>query len=85
VRAGIAKSRSARAQTLAANRAFEQARQKYSEGSATQLEVVQAQRDAFGAELTRIQSDADLAYARALLRLDAGHPLAETKQKTSQP
>ncbi len=57
VRTGIAKSRAARAQA---------------KGAGTQLEVVQAQRDAFAAEVGRVQADADLTFARALLRLSSG-------------
>jgi outer membrane protein TolC len=75
VRAGIVKSRAARAEARAAVAAAERAGERYGLGAGTQLEVVQAQRDAFSAEVARIQADADLVYARALLRLDAGQPL----------
>jgi outer membrane protein TolC len=34
--------------------------------------VLQAQQDAFRAEVARIQADTDLAYARAALRTNAG-------------
>jgi hypothetical protein len=33
---------------------------------------LQARQDAFSADVARIQADADLAYARVALRLDAG-------------
>ena len=46
------------------------------EGVATQLDVTQAQRDAFLAAAARIQSDAELAYARASLRLAVGASLS---------
>ena len=49
-------------------------------GVATQLDVIQAERDAFAASVARIQSDAELAYARAALRLDAGRHDARTLQ-----
>jgi outer membrane protein TolC len=75
VRAGIAKSRAARAQTEAARLAARLAVERYRSGAGTQLDVVQAQRDAYAAEVARIQADADLAFARALLRLSAGQPL----------
>src|SRR5262249_36580804 len=75
VRAGIAKSRAARAQSEAAALAAQYATERYGNGAGTQLDVVQAQRDAYGAEVARIQADADLRFARALLRLDAGQPL----------
>lgn len=69
---GIVKSRSARAQAVAANKASELAVERYQAGVSTQLDVTQAQRDAFLAEASRIQADADLAFARASLRLAAG-------------
>jgi outer membrane protein TolC len=72
VHAAIEKSRAARAQITASKTAAELARDRYGLGAATQLEVVQAQQEAFRAEVARIQADADLAYARAALRANAG-------------
>lgn len=72
VEAGLAKCRAARAQATAATRAATLAEDRYGAGMATQLDVTQAQRDAFLADAARIQADADLAYARAALRLAAG-------------
>jgi outer membrane protein TolC len=77
VRAGIAKSHAARAQLRAASRAAELASERYSIGAATQLDVTQAQREAFLAKASQIQADADLSYARAALRLAAGVPLSQ--------
>lgn len=74
VQAGIAKSKAARAQAAAARKAAELAADRYGAGAATQLDVTQAQRDAFLADANRIQADADLAYARASLRIAAGFP-----------
>ncbi len=74
VRAGIAKSASARAQAAAAQKAEQLALARYQAGALTQLDVTQAQRDAFQAQAARIQADADLAYARVLLRVVAGKP-----------
>lgn len=71
VRASIAKARSAREQLKASNVAAELAQDRFSGGLATQLDVLQSEQDLFGAEVARIQADADLAYARAVLRLDA--------------
>jgi len=73
--AGLARSRSARAQHAAAAHAADLARDRYRAGAATQLDLLQAQRDAFSAEVTRIQADADLVNARTLLRLAAGRSL----------
>jgi outer membrane protein len=72
VRAAIEKSRAARAQVTASQTAADLARDRYSVGAATQLEVVQAQQEAFRAEVSRIQADTDLAYARAALRASSG-------------
>jgi len=77
VLAGIAQSRSARAGRDAAAHASEQARVQYMAGSATQLDLLQARRDAFSAEVTRIQTDANLLNARAQLRLAAGWSLVQ--------
>lgn len=49
VRTGIARARAARAQVQAATLAQDLARDRYTSGVATQLEVVQAQRDFFSA------------------------------------
>ena len=76
VAAGIARSQSARAGQVAAARAAEQARNRYRAGTVTQLDLLQAQRDAFGADVTRIQADADLVNARAQLRIASGRSLA---------
>jgi outer membrane protein TolC len=73
VRAAIEKSRAARVQIDASALAAELARDRYSIGAATQLEVVQAQQDAFRAEVARVQADTELAYARAVLRAAAGY------------
>lgn len=74
VTTGIGQCRSARAQASAAKVAAEVARERYGAGTGTQLELVQAERDLLDAEAARIQADADLAYARASLRLAAGLP-----------
>jgi len=44
-------------------------------GTITQLDLLQAQRDAFNAEVSRIQADADLINARVQLRLSSGGTL----------
>jgi outer membrane protein TolC len=70
--ADIARCRSARAQEAVSARAAEIARARYHSGVATQLDMIQADRDAFAAEAGRVQSDADLLNARLQLRLAAG-------------
>ena len=72
---GIAKSRAARAEALASTAAVERARERYREGAGTHFELVQAERDAYSAEVSRIQADAALSYARVALRLNASRPL----------
>jgi outer membrane protein TolC len=81
VEAGIAKSRSARAQASAATRAASLAADRYAAGVATQLDVTQAQHDAFLAAAAKIQADADLAFARASLRLATGVPVSDKRPR----
>lgn len=71
VRVSIEKARAARAQFQAASLAQDLARDRYSNGVATQLEVVQTQRDFFTAAVDKAQADFDLQYARASLRLSS--------------
>jgi len=80
ITAGIVRSKSARAGQEAATHAASQARDRYEAGTITQLDLLQAQRDAFVADVTRIQADADLVNARAQLRLAAGSSLLENTQ-----
>ena len=78
VHSSIANSRSARAQQKAANDAARLAEDRYQAGAATQLDLLQAQRDAYTADVARIQADANLANARTQLRLAVGvDPFAE--------
>jgi outer membrane protein TolC len=78
IESNLARSRSARAQAAVSAHAAEIARTRYRAGVATQLDLIQADRDAFAAEATRIQSDADLLNARLQLRIATGaDPFAE--------
>ncbi len=72
VHSDIATSRSARAQAKATAHAARLAADRYQAGAATQLDLLQAERDAYAADVARIQSDADLANARNQLRLATG-------------
>lgn len=72
VSSSITRSRSARVQVKSANHASQLAMERYRVGATTQLELLQAQRDAFTAEVSRIQADADLVNARLQLRIAAG-------------
>lgn len=85
VEAGIVKARAARAQVEATKEAARIGHERYAQGRATQLEVVQADRDAFDAEVGRIQADADLAYARHLLRSASGESLAAARFTKETP
>ncbi|MEN9799266.1 MAG: hypothetical protein RL653_2962 [Pseudomonadota bacterium] len=78
VRAAIEKLRAAGAQSEAATRAEMLASERYAAGTATQVDVLQAGRDALSAELSRVQASAELAQARASLRLSAHLPLEVT-------
>jgi outer membrane protein TolC len=73
--ANIARCRSARAQAALTAHAADIARARYRSGIATQLDMIQADRDAFAAEAGRIQADADLLNARLQLRLVAAKGL----------
>lgn len=70
--ASLARSRSARVEAKVSAHAAEIARARYKSGVASQLELIQADRDAFAAEAAQIQSDADLLNARVQLRLATG-------------
>lgn len=71
-KAAVKKLAAARAQVKAATRASSLAHERNLAGVATQLDVIQAERDLFAAELNDIQASAELASARALLALSAG-------------
>lgn len=73
--AALIKIDAAKAQVEAAQRAAQVSRDRYAVGSATQLEVIQAERDLFTSELGQIQARTELATARASLRLSAALPL----------
>jgi outer membrane protein TolC len=83
VRAQIGKARAARAQHESDQSAAQLAKDRYEKGTGTQLEVITADRDAFASDVARIQADADLAYARALLRLASGR--SRTPSGTPEP
>jgi outer membrane protein len=67
-----ARAIAAGAEVLAATRAAEAVHARYQAGTATHLELRQAERDAFAAQIARVRALADLAYARFALRLAAG-------------
>ena len=71
------KAQLVQAQVTAAARASQVAKDRYAVGAATQLEVIYAERDVFGAEVAQIQAMTELATARAALLLSAGLPLNE--------
>jgi outer membrane protein TolC len=66
------RAEAARAALEASARAVSDARARYDTGAATQLELIQAERDLFSAEVARIQADADLRIARLVLRIRSG-------------
>lgn len=69
------------AQVAAAQRASQVAKDRYAVGAATQVDVIQAERDLFGAEVAQIQARTELATARASLRLSAGMPIGKDAQR----
>lgn len=68
---------SAAAEAEAAREGLAAAQTRIAAGLATPLDLTTAQRDAFSAEVSLVQARAELAAARALLRLAAGQPLSE--------
>ena len=66
-----------------ANRAADLAQDRYAVGSATEFDVTQAQRDAFLANVSRLQADLDLTQSRILLRLAANQSFAEQAKVTA--
>lgn len=64
-----ARLETAEAVLVASTRAAEDTRARYEVGVASQLELVQAERDLFSAEVSRTQARADLAVARATLQI----------------
>lgn len=68
------------AQVAAAQRASQVAKDRYAAGVATQVDVIQAERDLFSAEVAQIQARTELATARAGVRLSAGLPLFDDER-----
>jgi len=85
VKTDVARSRSARVEAEVSARAAKLALDRYEAGTATQLDLLQAQRDAFAAAAARIQADADLLNARAQLRVAAGESLLEPGPPSRPP
>lgn len=73
--AAIEKVTAAEAQVTSARRAAQVARDRYAAGAATQIDVIQAERDLFSADVNHIQARTELASSHVSLRLSAGLPL----------
>jgi outer membrane protein len=67
-----ARAAAARGALAALQRADDDAHARYEAGAATQLEVIQADRDLLQSQVASIQADADLGTARHTLRIRAG-------------
>lgn len=67
----------AEAQLTAAEAAAAVAKARYTAGTGSQLELVQANRDALTADVNLVRARADLALARAVLRILAGDGATE--------
>lgn len=74
--AALIKIVAAQAQVQAAARAAQVARDRYAAGASTQVDVIQAERDLFSAEVGQIQARTELASARASLHISAGLPFS---------
>ena len=75
LQAALIKIEAARAQVEAAQRATQVAKDRYAAGASTQVDVIQAERDVFSAEVSQIQARTELATARASLRISSALPL----------
>lgn len=75
VGAARAQAEAAEAGVASARRAAEDARIRFDAGAATQLDLIQAERDLFQAEVLLIRALADLHVAHAALRIRAGMEL----------
>jgi outer membrane protein TolC len=75
VESQIVNCRAARANASSTRLAYDLARARYAAGTAQQLDLLQADRDAFAGDVARIRADGDLRYDRIALRLAAGQPL----------
>jgi outer membrane protein len=75
------KGKAARAELEASQMAARLVKQRYEAGTANWLDVILAERDLFGAEVSKVRSDADLAYARVALALSSGRGLGEGGSK----
>ncbi len=73
--AALQKTESAKSQVEAATQADQVARDRYAVGAAEQIDVITAERDLFGAEVSVIQARTELATARFSLHISAGQPL----------
>jgi outer membrane protein TolC len=74
VESARAKVVSARRGDVVSKRAADETRARYKAGTATQLDVVQADRDALQAEADRIRAEGELQVARLALKRAAGEP-----------
>jgi outer membrane protein TolC len=79
LKAALKKVQAAGAQVTAARRASSLTHERSAAGVASQLDVIQSERDLFAAEVADIQARAELASARGLLTLSAGLPLEEKR------
>lgn len=73
------KAQLVQAQVTAAQRASQVAKDRYAVGAATQVDVIQAERDLFGAEVAQIQAQTELSTAKASLRISSGLPVVDAQ------
>lgn len=83
VQGELARAKAARAQQDAAAKAAIITRQRLEVGTATVLDSVIADRDAFAADVGRIEADVNVKLSRVLLRLAAGTWSTTTSTTTS--
>jgi outer membrane protein TolC len=70
--AAIQKVAAAKTQVESAERAAQVARDRYVAGAATQIDVIQSERDLFSAEVNQIQARTELASSHVALQISSG-------------
>ncbi len=73
--ADAARARETRVEADSSREALELTQDQFKTGTATALDLSQAERDAFTAEVNRVQADSDLATALLSLQKASGEPL----------
>jgi outer membrane protein TolC len=75
LQSAVARVEAARRGATVGSGAADEARLRFQAGTATQVEVIEAERDALDAEVQRIRAEGELAIARLALQRASGQPV----------